>query len=251
MNPILDQHELDVEFVKSEDWGDDEKLRKKELRDIYIRTIKETTKLYAPVVGTGVLSYVCLIESHHILKSRNVALMTAYSGLETAYNAYRNRVIEEFGEDKDQDYRFGVSKKEEKTIETAKNGKEKEVVKEVHFVDVTKKASQYARCFDETNENFNGDPAINLLFLRHVQDMMNDKLIMKGHLFLNEVYEMLGFDDTQAGSVVGWVMKPDKENFVDIGIYNLADPTKRMFLNGDLNAVWLDFNVDGVIYNLI
>ena len=256
LGPVLDKHELDAEFIKGDDWtdeqgGDDEKARKKELRKLYIQTIKEVGKLYAPAVGTGVLSYACLIGGHHILKSRNVALMTAYSGLETAYNAYRNRVIEEFGEDKDQDYRFGVSTKEEKTVETSKNGKEKEVVKNVHFVDVTKTSSPYARCFDETNENFSGDPSTNLLFLRHIQDWMNDKLIQKGHLFLNEVYEALGFDDTQAGAVVGWIMKPDKENFVDIGIYNLADPTKRMFINGDLNAVWLDFNVDGVIYNLI
>lgn len=256
LTPILENHEVDVGFIKGDDWtnergGDDEKARKKELRLVYIHTTKEIAKIYAPAVGTCMLSYTCLIGGHHILKSRNVALMTAYSGLETAYNAYRNRVIEEFGEQKDEDYRFGVTKKEEKAVETTKSGKEKETTKVVDMIDITRKSSPYARCFDELNPNFNGDPTVNLMFLRHIQDWMNDKLIQKGHLFLNEVYEALGFDDTQAGSVVGWVMKKDQENFVDIGIYNLADPTKRMFVNGDMNAVWLDFNVDGVIYNLI
>lgn len=256
LTPILDNHETFDTFIKSDDWalergGDIEKERKKELRKLYLTTTKEIAKIYAPAVGTCILSYTCLIGGHHVLKSRNVALMTAYSSLQTAYDTYRSRVIEDLGEQKDEDYRFGVTKKEEKVIETTKTGKEKETTKVVDMIDVTKKSSPYARCFDELNPNFNGDPAVNLMFLRHIQDWMNDKLIQKGHLFLNEVYEALGFEDTQAGSVVGWVMKKDQENFVDIGIYNLADPTKRMFANGQLNAVWLDFNVDGVIYNLI
>lgn len=246
---VLDDHHADMIDLKDQlEYEGNDLDEKREKTKIYFHTVGKIAKLYAPAVAINTISIVCSFGSHKILKDRNVALMTAYSSLATAYNDYRQRVIDEYGEQKDEDYRLGVTQKE--VTEIGKNGKEKTVV--IDEADIAKGASPYARCFDELNPNYQPRADLNLMFLRNMQNWANDKLVTQGHLFLNEVYEMLGFDHTSAGAVVGWIAKKDEQvPFVDFGIYNLMDPTKRRFINGDESAVWLDFNVDGVIYNLI
>jgi hypothetical protein len=81
---------------------------------------------------------------------------------------------------------------------------------------------------------------------------MNDLLISRGHMFLNEVYDALGLERTKAGSVVGWIISHDGDNYVDFGIFTDKDARQyRDFVNGRSNAILLDFNVDGVIYDKI
>ena len=70
-------------------------------------------------------------------------------------------------------------------------------------------------------------------------------------MFLNEVYEQLGFEHTSAGAVVGWIYGGFGDDYVDFGIFNESYKPARDFINGYNNAVVLDFNVDGVIYNQI
>ena len=84
------------------------------------------------------------------------------------------------------------------------------------------------------------------------QAQANDMLKSQGHLFLNEVYDMLGFKRTTAGAVVGWIYddkKPYGDNFVDFGMTEIrrndadSDEYKRAFI--------LDFNVVGDITSKI
>lgn len=71
----------------------------------------------------------------------------------------------------------------------------------------------------------------------------------RGHIFLNEVYDVLGIPRTQAGNVVGWALTSDNgDNFVDFGIFEARNAD---FVNGYEYSALLDFNVDGVIFDLI
>ena len=90
------------------------------------------------------------------------------------------------------------------------------------------------------------------MFLRRQQDYANEMLKTKGHLFLNEVYDMLGFQRTKLGQIAGWVYEnPNGDGYIDFGIYDIHDQTKRDFVNGYERSIWLDFNVDGNILDLI
>lgn len=111
--------------------------------------------------------------------------------------------------------------------------------------------SQYARFFYEDCAGWTKDSEYNLAFLRSQQDYCNDKLKAKGHLFLNEVYDMLGIPRTKAGAVVGWVYdkeNPIGDNFVD---FDLMNERNSDFINGYKNTAILDFNVDGNILDYI
>lgn len=96
----------------------------------------------------------------------------------------------------------------------------------------------YARFFDEESTRmWSSDQDINVLFLRSVQNYMNDQLKARGHLFLNELYDALGLSRTRGGQLVGWAYSPDKG--VEIGIQE-----------GE-NGLLLDFNVEGEIIDKI
>ena len=51
-------------------------------------------------------------------------------------------------------------------------------------------------------------------------------------------------------AVVGWVLG-NGDNCIDFGIWDSANEKARDFVNGREGAILLDFNVDGVIYDLI
>ena len=114
--------------------------------------------------------------------------------------------------------------------------------------------SQYAKFFDETSRCWEKNAELNLGFLRAQQNYANDKLRSQGYLFLNDVYDMLDIERTQAGQCVGWIYDPENpdhkgNNYVDFGIYDIHRKENRKFVNGIERSILLDFNVDGDILN--
>lgn len=107
--------------------------------------------------------------------------------------------------------------------------------------------SDYARFFNSSSPAWTTSSEYNKVFLRQQQLFANDKLRARGHLFLNEVYDMLGMVRSKAGAVVGWVYdekNPYGDNYVDFGIF---EEHNQDFVNGIETSVLLDFNVDGCI----
>lgn len=209
----------------------------------YTNAVVSVVKLYAPAVIIGSASIGMLTQSHNLLVKRNAALTAAYAALDKGFRDYRSRVVAKYGQDEDDRFRYGI---ETVTI-TDENGKTKKVERVG-----PNGASIYALFFDQFNPNWSKDPQINKLFLRTQQNFLNDLLHARGHLFLNEAYDALGFDHTQAGSVVGWILHPEHDNFVDLGVFHSeVDDNVRDFVNGREGSVLLDFNVDGLIYDKI
>jgi hypothetical protein len=133
-------------------------------------------------------------------------------------------------------------------IEDEKTGKKKTVTR-VGPDD----PSIYARFFDPVSTSWSKNPEYNLIFLKCQQNYANDLLKARGHVFLNEVYDMLGLPRSQAGAVVGWILSKNGEtdNFVNFGVFDGKEQVARDFVNGREGAILLDFNVDGVIYDKI
>ena len=227
---------------------------KKDLTIIYAQTGVKLFKLYAPAIGVMALSFASIIAGHKVLKKRNIAIAAAYAAIDKGFKQYRKNVIEEFGEGVDQQMRFGLKAKEIK-----KKDKDGKTVKETeYYIDPEgnplDNISEYARFFDASSENFAKDPEYNMMFLRRQQDYANEMLKARGHLFLNEVYDLLDIPRSKAGQVVGWVYDKNGntkgDNYVDFGLYRNDQGTRR-FVNGLEYNILLDFNVDGVIYDLI
>lgn len=222
---------------------------KKDLSITYVQTGLKVAKLYAPSVALGVLSLTAVITSNNILRKRNIALAAAYATIDKSFKEYRGRVVERFGKELDHELRYNIKAKEiEEKVVDEKTGKEKKIKKTVNVIDPNT-YSDYARIYDDGNVGWSKNPELNLMFLKRQQAYANDKLKSQGYLFLNDVYEMLGFQKTKAGQIVGWTYNennPNGDNFVDFGIYDSA-----RFVNGYERSIILDFNVDGVILDLM
>lgn len=220
------------------------------------QTAVKLIKLYGPAISLGALSITAILGGQHILRKRNVAVMAAYKLCEESFNNYRSRVKDEIGEEKDRQFYYGMTEETVKDKVKSKDGKTKTVTKKVEKAP-DHLYSQYARFFDEANINWDKSPEQNMYFLKMVQNQMNDKLKARGHVFLNEVYDALGFDRSEAGQLVGWVWSNDNtameagDGYIDFGIFDGNDYAKRAFVNGDERSILLDFNIDGMIYDLI
>ena len=228
-----------------------EKDRQKDLVITYVQTGADFVKLYGPAVLLGSVSIACILGSYNIMRKRNIAVVAAYKVLKDGFDKYRERVVEDLGVDKDLEYRHGTKMETvEEVISDPETGKKKKLKKLVPTYD-SNHVSQYARFFDESCAEWSKTPEYNLLFLKTKQNYANDLLHSRGHLFLNEVYTELGIKHTQEGSVVGWVLSEDSDNFVDFGIFDVRRKAARDFVNGEERSILLDFNVDGVIWDKI
>lgn len=227
---------------------------KKDLAIVYIQTGVKLAKLYAPSIMLGALSITGILASNNILRKRNVALAAAYATVDQGFKDYRRRVVDRFGEQIDRELKYNIKAKKFETIEVdPETGKEKKVKETVDIADPNA-YSDYARFFDESCTGWEKNSEYNLMFLRAEQNYANDRLKARGHLCLNEVYERLGFPCTKAGQIVGWVYnldKPNGDNYVDFGIYDMAREKSRDFVNGYERVILLDFNVDGNILDLM
>lgn len=226
---------------------------KKDLAIVYTQTAIKLIRLYAPSVILGGLSIAAILKSNNILKKRNVALAAAYSAVDKSFKEYRGRVIERFGKDLDRELKYNIKAKEVEETTTDENGNEQTVTKTVDVV-ASNIGSPYAKFYDDGCLGWTKDPEMNLMFLRRQQDAATDRLKDKGHLFLNEVYDMLGIPRTKTGQMVGWIYDekhPIGDNYVDFGIYDMYKEANRNFVNGIERTILLDFNVDGYILNMM
>lgn len=232
-----------VESFQHKDYSEED--RQHDRIQIKLKTAGKVFRLYAPAVGLGVVSIAALTGSHVVLSKRNAGLMAAYSALDKGFREYRARVTEELGEDKDREFRYGAETRTEKV-------ESEDGVENIEYKSVPMKLpSVYAKFFDEGSSSWSREPEYNQFFLNCQQNYANDLLRSRGHVFLNEVYDRLGLPRTKAGAVVGWVMSKDGDNFIDFGVYDHENERTRRFVNGDEKSILLDFNVDGVIYDLL
>ena len=245
------KHVLEDENFSKETYSEED--AKKDTTIIYAQTGIKFIKLYGPAIILGSLSIASILTSHNILRKRNIALAAAYTVVDKSFKDYRSRVIERFGEELDHELKYNIKAKEIEEVTVDAKGKEKTKKTTISVVN-NDGYSDYARFFDDGCTGWTKDAELNLVFLRQQQDHANEMLKSRGHLFLNDVYYMLGIPKTKAGQVVGWVYdekNPVGDNFVDFGIYDSHREVNRDFVNGYERTILLDFNVDGPIVDLL
>lgn len=218
----------------------------------YLQIAADYMKLYGPPVALGFASGGLIVWSHNVQQRRYLGAVAAYNGAMGAFEAYRERVREELGDEADERFRYGYKKDQRVSEVTDEKGKKKKQKEDILTLDAGE-PSQYARIFDETNPNWEKSPELNMMFLRSWQTYFQNTLNSRGYVFLNEVYDALGFEMTSAGALVGWMQGREDEptNYISFGLFDYDNPHTRRFINGQEDALLLDFNVDGVIADLL
>lgn len=246
---LLEEHQENLDIIKNTEIGEEysEDDQKKDLTIQYTHTAVGFVKLYAPSVILGTASIMSILASHGILKKRNAALAAAYAAVDQGFKDYRKRVVERFGKGVDEQLKYGLKAEtiEEKT--TDEKGKEKIVKKDIYVADPN--ASGYVKYFTRTNPYWDNDKNRRELFFKTQMSIANDKLYAFKHVTLNDVYKMLGFEDTKPGMVVGWILDRNNkigDNYIEFDIKEVYLPNE---FGGHELAYAIDFNVDGNIYD--
>lgn len=241
---------------------------RKELIKAYIQAGFKLGKLYAPVALAEAASVTLMSLGYGGLNARYISTLATCSLLEREYARYRKGVIDNLGESADRQFRFGIKEKELDEIELDKDGnpkvdkngvaKIKKVKESCLDSDEMEGYSGYARIFSKEHcKNFDGDASTgmatswyNKQFLINQENYFNMCLRYRPThtVFLNEVYEALGYAPTKEGQVVGWHYDSDypigdnKIMFVPIEFYDEKYQAK---------SVILDFNVDGNVWEFL
>lgn len=91
--------------------------------------------------------------------------------------------------------------------------------------------------FDSSNPNWDSRETHSFMFLRSMELHMNDMLRARGHVTVNDVYDVLGFDRTEEGALSGWV-KGEYIDFELVPQLGELPSTPKIFLNPTTNNVF-------------
>lgn len=153
-----------------------------------VETIKVTWKYYIPTVSTVAFSISCILAAHNVTSKRNAALLAAYKISETAFEDYREKVVETIGEKKDSTIRNKVAQ-DKVTKDPVEN----------HEVIVTKAGETLCK-EPLSGRYFYSDPEK----IRQSLNELNALMLSECYVSLNDWYYLLGLDNTDVGDDIGW-----------------------------------------------
>lgn len=150
--------------------------------------VKLCWKCYIPAAITGVVSAACIIGASAVNNKRNAVLATAYTLSETALTEYREKVVEQIGEEKEREVRDSIARDKVAKHPVSPNeviftGKGKTLFYETLF----------GRYFE-----FDIDK------LKKIENELNRRMRSEMHISLNEFYYEVGLDEVEAGHDIGW-----------------------------------------------
>lgn len=150
--------------------------------------VKTTWACYIPAAITGTLSVACLIGASSVNARRNAALATAYTLSESALKDYQGKVIEMFGEKKNEAVKDAVAKD--------KVEKNPVVTREVI---ITEKGNTL--CYDSiSGRYFKSD----IEKIKKAECELNRQMLDDMYVSLNDFYYEIGLDSVKLGDELGW-----------------------------------------------
>ena len=153
--------------------------------------LEKTYKLYLPAVAVGSLTIAAIVGANRIGTRRAAAVAAAYSISERAFDEYRSKVVEKFGENKAREVR-------EEIAQDRVNRKEAPVALIVSSDDGK------VLCHDQfTNQYFRSD----METLRRAQNDVNAQILHQDFAKVSDFYEYVnaeGLEQTSFSDDVGW-----------------------------------------------
>lgn len=247
----IGETEIDVAYTK-EDYKNDIKI-------IASHKALDAAKTWAPVGAAALTSLVCFLAGFGILKHRLAGAVTLLATTTEAFEAYRQRVRDDVGKDKEMEYFTGNKLEDVKVTEVGEDGKKHTVTKKQWCLDPDLAdipfLSPYAITITPEHKlwkNNGGNPMLMEAQLKIIQENLTTRLHMNGFLTLNDVLcgdQGLGFDcrsdlydlDPNVINNVGWLDTKNEgaDRCVNFGCWNSdggLDYAPGRFIILDLNC---------------
>jgi hypothetical protein len=184
-------------------------------------TLKEkallTWKLYIPAASTVVMTIACIVAANRIGTRRAAALAAAYKFSERATAEYKAKVVEKFGEKKEQAARD----------ELAQERIDKNPPGEGQVIFTGRgEVLCYEACFGRW---FLSD----MHLLRKAQNETNVVVIQDGYASLSVFYSLIGLDPTTYSDEVGW----NTDNILDLKFSTCLAPDDTPCISVDYTVL--------------
>lgn len=172
-----------------------------------LETLKVTGKVYIPTILTGVSTIACMVGANVLNHRQQAALMSAYALLDNSFKEYKKKLIELHGQETHEEVMNAIA------IEKA----------ETMYV----RGSYFGSSCDLTSDESCSDPVLfyeeysNRYFESTIEQVinaayhLNRNYILRGYSYLNELYEFLGLEETDYGSVLGWTPTDEGEYWIE------------------------------------
>lgn len=195
------------------------------------------TKVLALPVGLQVAGITLQTVSHQTQKGQIATLATNLAAETMAFAAYRQNVISDAGEEKDQEYLTGLTSEEMKMLITDNDGDFK--TKDLPM------APPHSFLFDETNDNYEKAPGANRDFLEGHLRWLNDRLWTEGILWENDIRRDVGAPIDPDATNWGITAVDDEGNrqFISFGIEKNTERAQA-FRDGKEQSFWVMLNME-------
>lgn len=178
--------------------------------------VKHTWRLYVPAGISGALTIGCIIGSSKANSRRTAAAVTAYSISERAFAEYREKVVEQLGNNKEQKIRDDLA--QERVSNKPPSG-EIVVVGDGHVLCCELYTQRYFRSTMEA--------------LRKAGNDINAKILQDVYVPLDEFYDLVGLEYTSMSNRMGW----DSDKLMELRFTAVFGPGSEPCLAFDYNYV--------------
>jgi hypothetical protein len=265
INTVIEEHNAIREAIDKEE---DPKVKRSETFKLYGYTAARFTGLFAAPAaliagGIGLMTHATKLSMDENVKlaEKNMALAAAASANESRFDKYRDRVVDKYGKEVDEEL---MNPSKEISVETEETdpetGKKKKVKEKIKVFNPDNDLNDCRIYITRSNPNWQEDPTMMKFTIDCIYDEVNEMLDKKRHdgrktwLTVNDIRERFGIDPKRDLQFKGWI----KDN------YDVNDNTKILFkykedgpsyipgADGELEPVWIiDLNAQPIYEEIL
>lgn len=180
---------------------------------------QRTWKYYIPPAISGAVTIGCIICANRGGSKRAAAAATAYSLAERAFNEYKEKVVEQFGENKEQKLRDDLAQDQVNKNPPPESSNQVVVVGPGQVLCREAYTGRYFKSDMET--------------LRRVTNEINSKAIQELYVSLSEFYYLIGLEMTSQSDYFGWSF----EKVMELRYSSCLTPSGEPCLSFEYNYV--------------
>lgn len=147
-------------------------------------TVVAAGPVYIPAIVTGVATIACIFGANALNKKQQASLMSAYALLDNSYKAYKNKVLELYGEEGVKLVRKEIAKDD---YDEVADDISVEDDKQLFYDEYS------GRYFNSTLED-----------VQRAEYNINRDIVLRGCAYLNEFYEYLDIEPLDGGWELSW-----------------------------------------------
>lgn len=242
------------EYAKSrEEVGYDKKAYAIDICRSTFKLAKNFCRNYWRTLALEALALISFGGAYHIISERFAQAVAFGASIKKAFDAYRDRVREKYGDEVERDLYLGNKDKLKKGTKDAEGNdiagsKESgdEVTSDVTHLRIDRKCKTYTSNIPQM-----------MFFLGGLQKSLNMRLKAGFVVTVNDLCKQLKLPETAAGQIAGWSPDSDGDGYIDFGVDCDADYTnyadygleyEKDEQTGKYYPVYnLTLNIDGVV----